>query len=170
MLQCPDSESAFGLLESFSVLYETTQNPRWLRYAKECAEFCSSWVVSYNYRFPEKSEFGRHGMKSVSTVFANLQNKHSAPGICTFSGDSLLKLYRWTEDPLYRELIEDFACAIPQFLSTEEDPIYDWNTDPALRDGDPALIESHRLPEGTINERVNLSDWEGERCVGGVFN
>ena len=170
ILQCPDSESAFGLLESFAVLYETTQNPKWLGYAKECADFCSSWVVSYNYRFPEKSEFGRHGMKSVGTVFANVQNKHSAPGICTFSGDSLLKLARWTGDPLYRELIADIALSIPQFLSTDENPIYDWNTDPALRDGDPALIESHKLPAGFINERVNLSDWEGERCVGGVFN
>ena len=170
ILQCPDSESAFGLLESFTVLYEVTNEPGWLGYAKECADFCSSWVVSCNYRFPEKSEFGRHGMKSVGTVFANVQNKHSAPGICTFSGDSLLKLARRTGDPLYRELIEDISRAIPQFMSTDEDPIYDWDTDPALRDGDPAQIESHRLPAGFINERVNLSDWEGPRCVGGVFN
>ena len=77
------------------------------RIRERVREFCSSWVVSYNYRFPAKSEFGRHGMKSVGTVFANLQNKHSAPGICTFSGDSLFKLAQRTGDPLYRELIED---------------------------------------------------------------
>ena len=55
-------------------------------------------------------------------------------------------------------------------MSTDERPIYDWGTDPALRDGDPAAIEAHRLPQGFINERVNMSDWEGPGCIGGVFN
>lgn len=171
MLQCVDSESAFGLLESFVVLYEVTGEAEWLAYARECAHYCASWVVSYNYKFPAASEFGRHGMKSVGSVFANLQNKHAAPGICTLSGDSLLKLWRWTEDPLYLELIRDIALTIGQYLSTDENPIYDWGLTPAQRDsGDPAILEPHRTPQGFINERVNLSDWEGDSCIGGVFH
>lgn len=171
MLQCVDSESAFGLLESFVVLYEVTGEAEWLDYARENAHYCASWVVSYNYKFPAASEFGRHGMKSVGSVFANLQNKHSAPGICTLSGDSLLKLWRWTEDPLYLELIQDIALTIGQYLSTDEDPIYDWGLTPAQRDsGDPAILEPHRTPQGFINERVNLSDWEDECRIGGVFH
>jgi len=31
-------------------------------------------------------------------------------------------------------------------------------------------LEIHRLPCGFINERVNMSDWEGDSCIGGVFN
>ena len=27
-----------------------------------------------------------------------------------------------------------------------------------------------QLPQGFICERVNLSDWESKRCIGGVFN
>jgi hypothetical protein len=170
MLQCVDSESAFGLLESFVVLYEVTGEDEWLDYARECVHYCSSWVVSYNYRFPETSEFGRHGMKTVGSVFANLQNKHSAPGICTLSGDSILKLWRWTGDPLYLELIQDIALTIGQYLSTDEKPIYDWGLTPAQRDsGDPAVLEPHRTPQGFINERVNMSDWESPQCIGGVF-
>jgi len=171
ILQCVDSESAFGLLESYVVLYDVTKDTKWLQYARENAHYCSSWVVSYNYRFPEKSEFGRYGMKTVGSVFANLQNKHSAPGICTLSGDSLVKLWRWTEDPLYLELIKDIALTIGQYMSTDEAPIFDRETPDNIRDSDnTALLESYRLPQGFINERVNMSDWEGDNGVGGVFN
>lgn len=170
MLQCVDSESAFGLLESYVVLYEVTGAKKWLEYARENAHYCSSWVVSYNYRFPETSEFGRQGMKTVGTVFANLQNKHSAPGICTLSGDSLYKLWKWTGDPLYLELVKDIALTIGQYMSTDEKPIYDWDISREDREsGDPAHIDAYRLPQGFINERVNMSDWEGGRCIGGVF-
>jgi len=171
MLQCVDSESAFGLLESFVVLYDVTGDEKWLRYARACAHYCSSWVVSYNYRFPEKSEFGRRGVKTVGSVFANLQNKHSAPGICTLSGDSLFKLWKWTADPLYLELVKDIALTMGQYISTDENPIYDWDTPADIRDaGNTEELEKHRLPQGFVNERVNMSDWEGPGCIGGVFN
>ena len=171
MLQCVDSESAFGLLESYVVLYDATGEEKWLEYARENAHYCASWVVSYNYRFPEASEFARLGMKTTGSVFANLQNKHSAPGICTLSGDSLFKLWKWTNDPLYLELLRDIACTIGQYMSTEERPIYDWSLPrEALESGDSALLEAHRMPAGFINERVNMSDWESYGCIGGVFN
>ena len=40
----------------------------------------------------------------------------------------------------------------------------------ALEAGEPAVLAAHRLPDGFINERVNMSDWEGDACIGGVFN
>ncbi len=164
ILQGVDSESAFGLLESFVVLYEVTNEDRWLEYAKECAHYCSTWVVSYNYKFPKNCEFARLNIKTIGSVFANIQNKHSAPGICTLSGDSLYKLWKWTNDPLYLELLKDIALPLGQYISTDERPIYDWD---AKNSED---ILAHRLPAGFMNERVNMSDWEGEDCVGGVFN
>ena len=167
ILQGVDSESAFGLLESFVILYEVTGDEKWLAHARECAHFCSSWVVSYNYMFPKGSEFARRGAKTVGSVFANIQNKHSAPGICTLSGDSLLKLWRWTGDRLYLELVRDITLTIGQYMSTSENPVYDWNSCDADRK-DPE--SEHILPEGFINERVNMSDWEDDRCIGGVFN
>lgn len=158
ILGAPDSESAFGLLESCVILYETDKDKKWLEYAKTAAHYCSSWVVTYSYKFPEESEFDRLKINTVGSVFANVQNKHSAPGICTLSGDSLLKLYRYTGNIEYLELIKDIAYFIPQCVSTDERPIYSWDKTP------------QKLPEGYICERVNMSDWETQACVGGVFN
>lgn len=157
ILQCPDSESAFLLLESFVTLYKTTKKAFWLQAAKDQVAQCSSWVVSYNYEFPITSEFGRLGIKTVGSVFANVQNKHSAPGICTLSGDSIHELYKITGDKAYLELIEDIATNIFQYMSTEDRPIFSRSN------------PDKPCPSGYINERVNTSDWEGKQNVGTIF-
>ena len=160
ILQCPDSESAFGLLESFVELYDETREAPWLAYAEFMLHQCSSWVVPYNYQFPQTSEFHRLGMKTVGSVFANVQNKHSAPGICTLSGNSIFKLYQFTGNEAYRQLIQEIALTVSQYMSTEARPIFTWD--------EPE--KKVALPPGVMCERVNLSDWEHKRCVGGVFN
>ncbi len=157
ILSSPDSESAFLLLESYVVLYEYTAQEFWLDAAKQQAHICASWTMAYNYKFPQNSEFGRLDIKTVGSVFANVQNKHSAPGICTLSGDSLYKLYKYTNDNLYKEFVCDIAKNIFQYISLDERPIYS-REEP-----------KRKLPQGYINERVNTSDWEGENFVGGVF-
>ncbi len=171
ILQCADSESAFGLLESFVCLYEQSKDEKWLVYAEECLNYSSSWVVSYNYVFPPRSQFGILNMKTVGSVFANLQNKHSAPALCTLSGDSIYKLYQWTKNPKHLEFFKDVVLTTSQYMSTNERPIYDWDISAEeLANGDHEKISKHRLPQGFMCERVNMSDWESERCVGGVFN
>lgn len=172
ILQCPDSESAAGLLESLVWLYDETAEKIWLRRAEHMAKLCASWVVSYNYDFPPESEFGRLKMKTVGSVFANAQNKHSAPGICTLSGDSLYKLYTWTQNELYLALLKDIALTISQYISTDARPIYSWDVpkDASLLQDDSIVVPREKLPQGFICERVNMSDWESARCVGGVFN
>lgn len=143
-----DSESTAGLLESYTILYEETQDEKWLQAAADVARQLSTWVTSYNYPFPTDSDLGLINAHTTGTVWANTQNKHAAPGICTHSGVSLLKLYRATGDRFYLELLKDIAHAIPQYLSTTETPI-------------------RKLKNGWINERVSLTDWlEG---IGQVF-
>ena len=172
ILQCPDSESCVGLLESLVVLYETTQEAVWLERAKHLAHMVSSWVVAYNYRFPAESEFGKLDMRTVGAVFANAQNKHAAPGFCTMSGDCLYKLYTYTQDPLYFELFEDVVLTVSQYMSTDKRPIYSWDVpkDASLLNDDSITAPPEKLLPGYICERVNMSDWESWRCVGGVFN
>ena len=155
ILQCPDSESAFGLLESLVWLYEETKKEKYLEYAKYTAYLCSSWVVSYNYKFPAESEFGKLDMKTVGSVFANIQNKHSAPGICTLSGTSLRKLYEWTGNKKFLEMYREITETISQYMSTEERPVH--------------AIDGRALPAGFMCERVNMSDWETKSWVGGLF-
>jgi hypothetical protein len=147
--QCPDSESAFGLLESFVVLYETTGDGKWLRRACDMAHQCATWMVSYNFHFPPQSLFGRLEMHSTGSVFANAQNKHSAPGIATLSGDSLFKLYRYTGKRIYLELIQELAHNLPQYLSRADRPV-------------------GKMPPGWMNERVELGDWL--EPIGEIFN
>ncbi len=161
-LTANDSESSYAFIESYVLLYEATRQTKWLEYAKVATHLFSSWVMTYAYNFPENTEFGIQGINTVGSVFANVQNKHSAPGICTFSGDAIYKLYKFTGNKEYLELIKDIAYFMPQCVSTDEHPIYDWDH----KHGDP----EGRLPNGYICERVNTSDWEYDKCVGGVFN
>lgn len=172
ILQGPDSESAAALLESMAMLYEVTKEEKFLSYSIYMAHFVSSWVVSYNYKFTKESEFYRLDMKTVGSVFANVQNKHSAPGFCTLSGVSLYKLYKWTNNELYKELYEDITLTVSQYMSTEKRPIISWDVplDASLLNDDSIRVEREKLPEGYICERVNMSDWESKRCIGGVFN
>jgi len=154
-LQCPDSESAFGVLESLVTIYETTGDPAWRKPAEECARICASWCVSYDFAFPGGSTFGRMGIRTTGSVWANVQNKHAAPGICTLSGASLLRLYRATGNPLYLRLCREIAHNVPQYLSREDRPVIA---------GDGRL-----LPPGWMCERVNTSDWETKQGIGEVF-
>ena len=153
-LLAPDSESIAGLLESLVTLWEATGSRAWLGAAARAAAQLATWVMPYDYVFPEGSEFGRLGVRSAGTVFANAQNKHSAPGLCTHSGWALLRLFRATGEVSWLRLAARIARAIPQCASLPERPIH-------AQDG-------RVLPSGWINERVNTSDWDNN--LGGVFH
>ena len=153
ILQCPDSESAAGLLESYVVLWEETRDSRWLAAAEKAAAQSATWQMSYDFHFPPSSFFGKLGMKSAGAVFANSQNGHGAPAICTLSGDALLKLHRATGKAIYSQLLKELAHNLTQYLSREDRPVI-------APDGCP-------LPSGWMNERVNTGDWDNN--PGGVF-
>jgi len=151
ILKCADSESAFAMLESFVVLYEVTGSPHWLARAEAMAAQCLTWCASYDYVFLPDSPFGRLDMRAAGSVWANVQNKHSAPGICTLSGDALFKLFRYTGNRLWLDQIQETAHNLPQYLSRADRPV-----------GEPP-----RMRPGYMCERVNFSDWEGRDNIGG---
>ena len=148
MLQAPDSESAAELVESYIALYEITREEKWSQYARDAAALFSTWVVSYDYKFPEGSGMARMNVKATGSVWANLQNEHSAPGIYVMSGDFLLKLYRCTGDKRYLDLDQDMSHNVVQYVNTE----------------------GNRMQEhggfGYCTERVNIGDWENN--IGGL--
>ncbi|MBC8032939.1 MAG: glycoside hydrolase family 127 protein [Chitinophagaceae bacterium] len=139
-MQNPDSESCYGLLESYMQLYKTTGDRKWLYIAEDVAKQFATWVMCYNYRFPASSMFGKLKLRSTGAVIANTQNKHGAPGICTYSGLALLELYRATGNKFYSELLKDICHNIPQYLSHLQKPI------PGLK-------------PGWMSERVSTTDW-----------
>jgi hypothetical protein len=148
-LQNFDSESCYALLEAYTVLYEQTGDPHWLKIAEDVSNQFLTWVSSYDYRFPKSSTLGKLGKTTTGVVWANTQNKHGAPGICTHSGLALLRLYRATGNTDYLYRLQEITNAVPQYLSTKENPILDLNP-------------------GWISERVSTTDWlEG---IGELFS
>lgn len=150
ILQCPDSESAAELTESLTVLYEVTGKQEWLNKACFAASVFSSWVVSYDYKFPQDCDLQRINAKVTGSVWASVQNEHSAPGIYILSGDFLLKLYRATGNEKYAELLKDIAHNVIQYVTTPGNPL------------------GKGSAPGSVSERVNLSDWEGKQGIGAV--
>ncbi len=139
-LQSPDSESSYGLCESYVLLYEETGKKKWLDRAELAARFFSTWVMSYNYNFPPQSTHGKLNTGTRGLVFANAQNKHLAPGICCYSGSAFLKIYRFTLNDYYMNILEEITRAMPQYLSTSERPVIG-------------------LKKGWVSERINTTDW-----------
>jgi hypothetical protein len=139
-LQNPDSESSYAMLESFALLYEATGKKEWLYRAEAMAKQFATWVMAYDYTFPANTLLGKLKVQTNGAVFANTQNKHGAPGICTHSGIALWRLYRATGQKAYLHLLRDIAAAMPQFLSHPGRPI-------------------DKMKEGWMSERVSTTDW-----------
>ena len=148
ILSTPDSESAFGLFEAYMALYEVAGDKEWLTFCSELLPVCASWTVSYDFVFPVQSPMGKIDARSCGAVWASVANKHGAPGICTWSGDCLLKYYRATGNRYALELLTDIAHGVSQYISREDRSI-------------------GNMPLGGSCERVNLSDWEGKENIGG---
>lgn len=139
-MQNPDSESSYAMLESFMLLYESTLDHKWLKMAEEMANQFSTWVMPYDYRFPENSALGKLGVQTTGIVGANTQNRHGAPGICTHSGIALWRLFRATGNIRYMNLLRDIAFVMPQYLSHPLRPI-------------------EKMKIGWMSERVSTTDW-----------
>lgn len=135
-----DSESCYGLLESFAMLSEKTNDEIWIERTETAACLFNTWVATYSYSFPEKTLFGKLKMDTKGTVFANTQNKHLAPGICTYSGVALLRHYRKTRKLKWLCLLQNIVRAIPSYLSYPERRI-------------------GNMQDGWISERINSTDW-----------
>ena len=148
MLTAPDSESCFALLVSLVDLFEATGDGFWSEAASDLTRQFSTWVTSYDFAYPPESHLGKVNAPSNGSVWANIQNKHAAPAICNFSGESLFRLWRDAGDEMALDLIRDIAGNITNYVSREGHVI-------------------GTMAPGMMCERVNLSDWEGQEGVGG---
>ncbi|MDD4192374.1 MAG: hypothetical protein PHI28_13660, partial [Mangrovibacterium sp.] len=148
ILQSPDSQTSWDMVESCMTLYDATGKAEWLERAKFAANMLATWMVSYDYQFPEGSAMERAGTHAAGSIFASSQNNHSAPGYYVLSGDCLLKLFRATGDKRYGEMYKDQTHNVVQYAG--------------------APFGFLRKESGFVTERVQLSDWEGKENVGGV--
>ncbi|MBO9619235.1 MAG: hypothetical protein J7539_09395 [Niabella sp.] len=147
-----NSESAFGFLESLMALYYHTGDKSWLKKAEVEAALAATWTLSYDAVFPPQSQIAKLGSHMAGAVWASIQNKHAAPGICTASGDYLFKLYRATGNPLYADLIRDIQHAQTEAVNIPPDHVTTNN-----------LV-------GSSMERIQPSDAEGKGAIGNFIN
>lgn len=147
-----DSESAFGFLQSLMDLYDKTQDKTWLQKAKVEAALCSTWVLSYDEVFPPQSQIGKLNAHMAGAVWASIQNKHSAPGICCSSAEYLFRLARATGDRSYADLINDIQHAHAEAVNIP-----------------PGHITTNNLV-GSSMERIQPSDAEGKGAIGNFIN
>jgi len=151
ILQDADADSAYGLVESFMALYASTTDKKWLSKAKTTTDLAATWTLSYDYEYPKESTLGKLNAKTAGAVWASVQNKHAAPGICTSSGDYLFKLYRATGEECYAELLRDIIHAHGEVMET------------------PGRVTTN-AGAGTSMERIQTTDADGKNAIGMILN
>jgi hypothetical protein len=140
-LTAADSESNYALLAGLVHLHAATKNPQHLAWAREAADLFCTWVLSYDPILPEGTPLARLGIQARGAVFANTQNQHGAPGICTASGEALLALYEVTGEERYLRVLEDITQCIPQMI---------------VQKGQEEIWGE--IPPGSISERLMTMD------------
>jgi hypothetical protein len=142
-LQCPDSRSAAGLLESFVTLGEVSGDGAWFGRAEDSARQLASWIIAFDARLPDDSMLGRLRARTTGAVLVSVQDKWALPSFAGISGDALFRLYRATGQTAYLDLLRETAHNATQYVA-----------------------HPHRLPEngagpGWVLERVALGDAMG---------
>ena len=119
-LQCPDSESAAALLESFVTLYEATRDRAWIARARAAAHLLASWVISYDAPPAGRGCAPPDPVRATGAVFTDAQSRTGAPGYVLSSGAALFRLYRATGEVALLELLRDTAHNLAQYLPLAE--------------------------------------------------
>ncbi|MEX0331419.1 MAG: hypothetical protein AB3N64_08360 [Puniceicoccaceae bacterium] len=158
--QAPDSESVAALIDSFILLYEATGSAKWLQAAEDAVLQTASWAMSYDYAFPKGTALEEIGAQSRGAFLANAQNKTGVPGICTLSGQSILRVYRATGKAAYLKLLKEIAHTIPQYMGRDDKRI-----PTRMKWGREGLTE---LPPGWICERVDVTQWDFPKSIGEI--
>ncbi len=119
-LQCPDSESAAALVESFVTLYEATGDRAWVERARAAAHLYATWVFTYD--APAPAGAAPDDIRTVGAVIPDAQNVSGGPGPVLLAGDALLRLSRATGDRGFLELLRDTVRQLGQRLRKPEQP------------------------------------------------
>jgi hypothetical protein len=114
-----DNESLTALTEGLCLLYEKTKKPLHLKWATQGADLLSTWVLDEHIEFPKNSILGSNGIDPFGAMIASTQNAWGTPGMCVNSGLFLLKLYEWTGQERFMDMLSDINRVAMQMMVTE---------------------------------------------------
>jgi len=96
-----DKEAGHAILRAMILLFEITQDRRFLQAACRAGHFVATWQIVYNIPFPENSALGQRRFKTFGVTIVSVENMHSDPYIC-FALDYLW-LWKYTQDLYWKE-------------------------------------------------------------------
>ena len=102
-----DKEAGTLSLEAYIILYETTEETKWLERAKMAANFAETWIYLWNVPMCAQEDSGKlHWKKGVPTVGLQLiSTGHTlADAYMAYDADEYAKLWKWTHDPHYYDV------------------------------------------------------------------
>jgi hypothetical protein len=111
-----DSTSCGDLIDSFVILYEVTREDVYLDFARQAADLMATWVLAFNVPYPRGTMFARLKIHPLGAITASVQNLVGTPGMAVDSGSCLLRLYEYTGDVFYLELLRDILRTCPQMI------------------------------------------------------
>ena len=146
-LQCPDSQSAAALVESFVTLYEVTGDRAWVERARAAAHLYATWVFTYDAPAPNGAP--PDDLRTVGAVIPDAQNVSGGPGPVLLAGDALLRLWRATGERGYLELLRDTVRQLGQRLPRPEPP-------PSPRSSGPVDLRREIVPPEGLLDALGL--------------
>lgn len=170
---CIDKESASPLLRCSLLLYDITEEQRYIEASENIANYLSTWLMHYTISYPKDSVLGKmgydtFGSTSVSTAHQALDQYALRDVI------SLLHLYEITEKVQYKEKAIVFYANACQCISdgtmyvngrirpagSQDEAIFHtrWG-----RHGVPAFMPSQWLPAWPCAFRLEILRWYEDR-------
>ncbi len=111
-----DREGAHGILRALIMLYEVTKDARYLRAAQRAAYFVMSWMLMWDIPFDQSASSFSRGLKTYGLTIVSAENQHLDFYGMTMAVD-LLKLARYTENPLWRKVAYAMISASMRLIS-----------------------------------------------------
>lgn len=149
---CIDKESAGPVLRAAILLYEITDDKKYLEKAEKIAHYLMTWCFYHNVRFPENSDCGRLNIKTVGATAVSTAHHHLDCWGAYYVPD-MMKLYKLTGNSAYKAQAEILWNFTPQYIS----------------DGTLILHGMTRMP-GAQNEAVIQCNWHQQDEEKGQLN
>jgi len=149
---CVDKETSFPFIISGIMLFEATEDKKYLEYAEKAAYYFTSWMFHYDPIYPDTSEIKEYGVtvKGLTSVSAQHHHLDMYAGIVV---PYLRRLAELTGDEKWRVRADMMWRAVTQYIGDGE-----------------LVIHGVKRPIGSQNEALYHCRWGFGEGVRGQLN